>query len=169
MQSIWSSNATLKTAAAIICAGTLIVAGKAIADGTEFIMKGYEAVAGDAEWKDNAAVPPGMKMILIYGSPKEKGPFIFRAKIPAGYKIPPHRHEDQRIVTVLQGTYWSGAGEKFEQDKLTKFTPGSFYITDAKSPHFAWAETDVIIQEMGAGPISNPIEYVDAADDPRKK
>jgi len=108
-------------------------------------------------------------MILIYGSPKEKGPFIFRAKIPAGYKIPPHRHEDQRIVTVLQGTYWSGAGEKFEQDKLTKFTPGSFYITDAKSPHFAWAETDVIIQEMGAGPISNPIEYVDAADDPRKK
>jgi hypothetical protein len=34
MQSIWSSNATLKTAAAIICAGTLIVAGKAIADGT---------------------------------------------------------------------------------------------------------------------------------------
>ena len=169
MRSIWSSIAVLKSAAAVMCAGALVFAGHAVADGQEFVMKGYEAVAGDAEWKDNKAVPPGMKMILIYGNPKEEGPYIFRAKVPAGYKVPPHRHEDQRTVTVLQGTYWSGIGEQFEQSKLSKFTPGSFYITNAKAPHFAWAETDVIIQEMGNGPISNPIEYVNAADDPRKK
>jgi len=27
----------------------------------------------------------------------------------------------------------------------------------------------VIIQEMGMGPIENPIEYIDPADDPRKR
>jgi len=35
-------------------------------------------------------------------------------------------------------------------------------------PHFSWAETEVIIQEMGMGPVTNPIEYVNTADDPRK-
>jgi quercetin dioxygenase-like cupin family protein len=169
MQSNWSSTARLGTAVAAVCAGALIIAGNAIADGTEFIMKGYEAIAGDAEWKDNAAAPAGMKIVLIYGSPKEAGPYIFRAKVPAGYKLPAHRHPDQRIVTVLQGTYWSGVGEKFDRDKMTKFTPGSFYVTDPSVPHFAWAETDVIIQEMGTGPVSEPIEYVNAADDPRKR
>jgi quercetin dioxygenase-like cupin family protein len=169
MQSNWSSAATLMTAAAAVFVGASIIAGNALADGTEFIMKGYEAVAGDVEWKDNASAPPGMKLVLIYGSPKQEGPYIVRAKIPAGYKLPAHRHPDQRIVTVLQGTYWSGVGEKFDQDKLTKFASGSFYITEPGVPHFTWAETDVIIQEMGTGPVSEPIEYVNAADDPRKK
>ena len=107
-------------------------------------------------------------MVLIYGDPKQEGPYIFRVKFPAGYKLPAHKHQDQRIVTVLQGNYWSAVGEKFEQVKLNKFTPGSFYTTEPNVPHFAWAETEVIIQEMGTGPISQPIEYVNKAEDPRK-
>ena len=157
-------------AAAAACACVLALTGNALADGTEFIMKGYEATAtADLVWKENVAVPAGMKMVLIYGNPKQAGPYIFRAKLPMGYKLPAHKHQDKRIVTVLQGTYWSGAGEKYDQDKLTKFTPGSFYITDPGVPHYSWAETEVIIQEMGIGPIDDPIQYVDAADDPRKK
>jgi quercetin dioxygenase-like cupin family protein len=171
MQSTGNSRTTLqRTLAAAVCAGTAVIAGSVLAeDSQEFIMKGYEATVSDQEWKDNAAVPAGMKIILIYGSPKKEGPYIFRAKVPAGYKLPAHKHPDQRIVTVLQGNYWSGAGEKFEQDKLTKYTPGSFYITAPGVPHFAWAETDVVIQEMGTGPIGETIEYMNAADDPRKK
>ena len=170
MQSKRDSSTTLRrTLAAAVCAGTVATAGSVLAqDSQEFIMKGNEATASDREWKDNAAAPAGMKIILIYGNPKQEGPYIFRAKVPAGYKLPAHKHPDQRIVTVLQGNYWSGAGEKFEQDKLTKYTPGSFYITDPGVPHFAWAETDVIIQEMGTGPISEPLDYLNAADDPRK-
>jgi len=155
---------------ALVAAGALLVSGTLMAEGTDIIMKSYqEAASPDIEWKDNKAVPAGMQIILIYGNPKEKGPYIFRARMPAGYKIPPHRHEDERIVTVLSGTYWSGAGEAFDQSKLTKFPPNSFYITSAGTPHFAWAETDVVIQEQGMGPVGNPIEYVNAADDPRKK
>jgi len=156
--------------AAVIAAGALAATGNLLAQGTDIIMKSYqESASPDREWKDNAAVPPGMQIILIYGNPKEQGPYIFRARLPAGYKLPAHKHEDQRIVTVLSGTYWSGVGEAFDQAKLTKFPPNSFYITDAGVPHFAWAETDVVIQEQGTGPIGNPIEYVNAADDPRKK
>lgn len=166
----WIRCARPTTVAWVTGALVLAMTGVAFAEGTDIIMKSYEEpTSSDLEWKDNKAVPPGMQIILIYGNPKEKGPYIFRAKIPAGYKLPAHKHADQRIVTVLTGTYWSGAGEKFDQSKLTKFAPSSFYITGPGVPHFAWAETEVIIQEQGMGPVGNPIEYVDSADDPRKK
>ncbi len=135
----------------------------------EHIMSGPEAIAATGkEWKESNTVPAGMKMIMLLGDPSQAGPYVFRAQIPAGYKLPPHRHPDERSVVVLKGTYWSGVGEDFDQAKMKKFTPGHFYITDARAPHFAWAETDVVVQEMGIGPISNPIEFVHAGDDPRK-
>ena len=147
----------------------LVLAGMAFAQ-TEYIMKDYEKTfSTDNAWKDATSIPPGAQMIMVYGNPKEQGPYVFRVKFPAGYKVPAHKHQDARTVTVLQGNYWSGVGEQFEQSKLTKFTPGSFYTTDAGVPHFSWAETEVVIQEMGQGPVSNPIEYVDASQDPRKK
>jgi quercetin dioxygenase-like cupin family protein len=160
----------LKTmSAAAVAAAALALASQAGAQ-TEYIMKDYDKTfSTDNAWKDANSIPPGAQIIMVYGNPKEQGPYVFRVKLPAGYKIPAHKHQDARTVTVLQGNYWSGVGEQFEQGKLTKFTPGSFYTTDAGVPHFSWAETDVIIQEMGQGPVSNPIEYVDASQDPRKK
>ncbi len=135
----------------------------------DLIMSGPEAVEGTGrEWKESKTVPPGMKMIMILGDPSKPGPYVFRAMVPAGYKVPPHRHPDERSVVVLKGTYWSGLGENFDQAAMKKFTPGHFYITAARAPHFAIAETDVVLQEMGIGPIENPIEFVHAGDDPRK-
>jgi quercetin dioxygenase-like cupin family protein len=157
-------------AAALVCGASLsVIAGLAAAQ-TEYVMKDYQkSFSSDNPWKDATSIPPGAQMVLVYGDPKEAGPYVFRVKLPAGYKLPAHKHEDARTVTVLQGTYWSGVGDQYQQDKLTKFTAGSFYTTAAGVPHFSWAETEVIIQEMGQGPISNPIEYVDASQDPRKK
>ncbi|MFN0314086.1 MAG: cupin domain-containing protein [Burkholderiales bacterium] len=134
----------------------------------DLIMSGPEAVAVNGrEWKESKTVPPGMKVVMVLGDPSKPGPYVFRAMIPAGYKLPPHRHPDERSVIVLKGTYWSGVGENFDKAALKKFTPGNFYITDARTPHFATAETDVIIQEMGIGPIENPIEFLRAEDAPR--
>jgi quercetin dioxygenase-like cupin family protein len=157
--------------AALLCGALLALdAGIAAAQATEYVMKDYDkAFAGDAAWKDITTIPPGAKMVLVYGDPKQEGPYVIRVKLPAGYKLPAHKHPDARTVTVLQGTYWSGVGEQFEQSKLQKFTWGSFYTTEPNVPHFTWAETDVIIQEMGQGPVSNSIEYMDASQDPRKK
>ena len=157
-------------AAVLVCGASLSVMAELAAAQTEYVMKDYQkSFSSDAPWKDATSIPPGAQMVLVYGDPKEKGPYLFRVKFPAGYKLPAHRHEDARTVTVLQGTYWSGVGDQYQQEKLTKFTPGSFYTTAAGVPHFSWAESEVIIQEMGQGPVNNPIEYVDASQDPRKK
>jgi quercetin dioxygenase-like cupin family protein len=157
-------------AATLICGALFALAAGAATAQTEYVMKDYDkSFSSDNAWKDMTTIPAGAKSILVYGNPKEKGPYLVRVKFPAGYKLPAHKHQDPRTVTVLQGTYWSGAGDAFDQGKMTKFTPGSFYTTEAGVPHFAFAETEVIIQEMGQGPVDNPIEYVDASQDPRKK
>lgn len=155
-------------AALALCAAAALPAAVRAA-GTEFMMNGMESTgSADRAWRMNTSVPAGMKMIMVYGDPAKPGPYVFRAKIPAGYRLPAHRHPDQRVVTVLKGTYYSAAGETFDESKLQKFGPGAFYITEPNVPHYARAETEVIIQEMGIGPIAgSPIEYVNASDDPR--
>ena len=78
-----------------------------------------------------------------------------------------HRHPDDRTVTVISGTYFSGIGETFDPGRLKAFPPGSFYFVRGGVPHFsATREGEVIIQESGAGPGSG-IEYVHPEDDPR--
>ncbi|MBX9961496.1 MAG: cupin domain-containing protein [Burkholderiales bacterium] len=122
---------------------------------------------GQERWTPNTSVPPGMDMMMIYGHPTKPGPFIFRARVPAGYRLPPHVHPDARVVTVIKGTYYSAAGEDFDESKLRAFPAGSFYSTPANVPHFAATrDEEVIIQEMGFGPGSG-IQYVHPQDDPR--
>lgn len=155
----------LAVSAAFATAGSAVRAE----DGVQMIMKDIETAAADGlQWTEPKGIPAGAKMLSVYGSPDKPGPYVFRVKFPAGYKLPPHRHPDQRHVTVLSGSYWTAAGETFAQDKLTKFKQRDYYITEANVPHFAWAETDVVIQESGFGPIGESIEYVSKGDDPRK-
>lgn len=137
-------------------------------EGLRVLMNDGDEPSAELQWNEPKAIPAGTRMIMVYGDPSEPGPYIFRVRFPAGYKLPPHRHADQRQVTVLEGSYWSAVGETFEQSRLQRFGPRDFYITEGNVPHYAWAETEVLIQESGIGPIVNPIQYVRPEDDPRK-
>ena len=124
---------------------------------------------GEEKWMVNPTVPPTMQFMMIYGAPNKPGPFIFRAKFPPGYKLPPHKHPDVRTVTVLKGTYYSAIGDTFDESKLQAFPVGTLYITPANTDHFsATKDEEVIIQESGEGPESG-IKYVNPSDDPREQ
>ena len=84
-------------------------------DGMTVLMNGNFVTADpeNIKWVPNKSVPYGMHMVLLYGNPSQPGPYIFRAKMPSGYKLPPHKHPDDRTVTVLKGTYWAGVGERY--------------------------------------------------------
>ena len=156
----------------VVAFGALIaLSGHVCADGgIRILTKDHEGIVADGlAWQPSPTIPPGAKMVMLYGDPSKTGPYLFRVHFPAGYKLPPHKHEDQRWVTVLKGNYWSAAGDTFEQGQLKKFGPRDTFTTQPGVTHFAWAETEVVIQEMGIGPISNAIEYANTADDPRKK
>jgi quercetin dioxygenase-like cupin family protein len=89
----------------------------------------------------------------IYGDPAKPGPYAFRVRAQAGHRLAPHTHPDERTVTVLSGTYWSGVGETFADDKLQAFPAGSFYVIPAGVPHYsAVLEGEVEFQEAGVGP-----------------
>lgn len=137
-------------------------------DGMTFLMEtGFLTANPETlKWEKNKSVPYGMVTIMLYGDPKQPGPYTFRAKMASGYKLPPHRHPDDRTVTLIKGIYWTGTGEKYNPMKMKELQAGAFYVTKAGTPHYAWARTEVIIQESGIGPETG-IEYVNPQDDPR--
>ena len=70
-------------------------------------------------------------------------------------------------MTVVQGTFVMGIGDKFEQTGGHELGAGAFALMPAGTRHYASAKGETVIQLHGTGPWG--INYVNAADDPRKK
>ena len=122
----------------------------------------------DIKWADYPALPPGGQTAALAGDPRKAGPFAFRFKMSADYKIMPHTHPEDRMYTVISGTLYVGLGDKFDATKLKAYPQGSFYVMPAKVSHFYWTKSGETIAQVNAiGPTS--IDYLDPADDPRKK
>jgi anti-sigma factor ChrR (cupin superfamily) len=121
----------------------------------------------DLKWADVPSLPPGAKIAVIEGPMSEAVPFTIRLKFPPNYQIPAHWHPAVERVTVLQGTFYMGVGDRLDTAKSMALAPGSIMILQPKTNHFAWNKEEVIVQLNGTGPWG--ITYVNPADDPRKK
>ena len=121
----------------------------------------------DLKWADAKSLPPGAKVAVIEGPLNEALPFTFRVNFPADYKLPAHWHPAIEHVTVLSGTYNFGTGDKFDKEKTKALPAGSTVINQPKTNHFVWTSEETVIQVHGVGPWD--INYVNPADDPRKK
>src|SRR5258708_39436036 len=76
-------------------------------------------------------------------------------------------HRDDRVATVISGTWHIGYGDSFDESKLKALPPGSFYTEPPGRPHFArTGDEPVVVQITGFGPSST--DYVDPAQDPRR-
>jgi hypothetical protein len=111
------------------------------------------------------SLPKGAQIALLEGDPTREGPFVFRLKIPDGYRVPPHTHPKTERVTVISGTFNIGMGEKFDSDATKPMPSGSYGYWEPGMKHFVWAQGETILQFHGMGPWS--ISYVDPRDDPR--
>src|ERR1041384_1667291 len=61
------------------------------------------------------SLPKGAQIAVLEGDPGKEGPFVFRVKVPDGYRIPPHTHPKTERVTVISGTFNIGMGDKFNE------------------------------------------------------
>ena len=88
------------------------------------------------------------------GNPAQAGAvYAVHVKYPAGAKSFPHSHPDQRIFTVISGTFYTGMGATFDEKALVALKPGTLMIMPANVVHHAWAKDgEVIVQEIGVGP-----------------
>jgi len=122
----------------------------------------------DIKFEPFAAFPAGAQIAKVVGDPTKAGPYVVRVKVPAGTKLMPHVHPEDRIYTVISGVFYIGFGTIFDPARLTAYGPGSVVILPANTPHFHWAMSgEYVTQVSGTGPLG--IDYLDAHDDPRSK
>jgi quercetin dioxygenase-like cupin family protein len=113
------------------------------------------------------ALPPGAKGALLYGDPAKPGLFVLRLWVPKGYRLAPHVHARPEVVTVMSGSSMLGYGRVADRGKAQRLPAGSFMVTPANAPHYAFFDEDTVLQLSTTGPWS--LTYVNPADDPRKK
>jgi len=120
----------------------------------------------DLEWKSFAAFPPEARLAVVVGDPAQPGLYVIRVRLPAGVKLMPHKHPENRIYTVLSGVFYIGLGEQFDESGLTAYDVGTVIVLPGGQPHFHWAKSgEYVTQVTAIGPLG--IEYVNPKDDPR--
>lgn len=120
-------------------------------------------------WADGPkSLPSGVKSVLLEGDPSKKGLFTMRLQFPPDYVVPPHWHPQVEHITVLEGKFHFGVGDKLNKEEAKVLAPGSFVVMPKKHKHFAFTtDSSAVVQLHGMGPWD--IIYVDPKDDPRKK
>lgn len=125
------------------------------------------ALPATLKWAE-PAVLPGAMLAVVQGDPSKEGLFVYRLKMPAGYRIPAHLHKASENVTVLSGVFFIGLGEKLDQGKGQELPVGAFLSVPPNHPHYAWVGgSETIVQVHGVGPTD--LRFVNPEDDPRKK
>jgi hypothetical protein len=106
----------------------------------------------DIRWFTPAYYTDGRQRANLRGDSSKGGDWIDRVRIPGGSRVLAHTHPQDEIVTVMEGTWYLGLGEKFDETKLKAYPAGSFIVIPAEVPHFlATREGPVIIQVSGQG------------------
>jgi len=128
---------------------------------------GIELFAKDKiTWQEGPpSLPKGAQIAVLEGNPNNEGPFLFRLKLPDGYRVPPHTHPKTERVTVISGTFNIGMGTQFNQNATQVMAAGTYGYWPAGMTHFVWTKGETILQFHGTGPWS--IKYVNPHDDPR--
>jgi hypothetical protein len=155
-------NAAIGIGAAVFCAVGLLLARGEAATPPEHLMVSPTEIT----WAEGPpSLPKGARMAVLEGDLAAAGPFTARLKVPAGYRIPPHWHPAIEHVTVLEGDFYMGAGDTFDEKKLHRLPPGSLAVMQIGVRHFASTQAPAVIQIHGIAPWG--ITYVNPADDPR--
>jgi hypothetical protein len=114
-----------------------------------------------------ASLPKGAMMSVLEGDPAKEAPFVFRLKLPDGYRVAPHTHPKTERVTVISGCFNIGMGDKFDAKATQEMPAGTYGYWQAGMKHFVWAKGETVLQFHGMGPWS--IQYLNPDDDPRNK
>lgn len=109
----------------------------------------------------------GIETVVLKGNPTKAGLYTLMLRVAPNVRIQAHSHKDDRVATVVKGTWYFGYGEKFDEASLKPLGPGSFYTEPPGVAHFAMTREEVVLQITGTGPSSTT--YVDPANDPAKR
>ena len=112
-------------------------------------------------------LPPGALLAVLSGDPGKEGLFTIRLRFPKGYRIMPHRHPSDELVTVIAGELGLGMGRSFSEKKATTLVKDGYAVAAANMDHYAFTKGGAEVQITANGPFQ--ITYVNRRDDPRRK
>lgn len=120
----------------------------------------------EIDWKPFDAFPDGARLAVMAGNPMQAGPYVIRVKLPAGTKMMPHSHREDRIYTVMSGIFYVGRGLEFDEARLVAYPPGTLITLPRDEAHFHFARSGEYVTQITAiGPLG--LEYLNPAHDPR--
>jgi uncharacterized RmlC-like cupin family protein len=109
----------------------------------------------------------GVSTKVLFGDPSKAGFYTVVLSVPANTKIAAHTHRDDRMATVVSGTWRFGYGDRFDEQALKVLPPGSVYSEPGGVSHFAQTGAEPVLVEIsGFGPTDT--HYVDPKDEPTK-
>ena len=95
----------------------------------------------------------GIRTVVVKGDPNKAGLYTIMLYVPANTRIAAHEHRDDRVATVVSGTWYFGYGDEFNAAALKALPAGSYYTEPPRRAHFAETRTEpVIVQISGVGP-----------------
>ena len=104
------------------------------------------------QWFTPSYYQDGRQRARLLGDSSRGGAWVDRVKIPSGGRVLAHTHPHDEVVTVIEGTWYLGEGERFDAAKLKGYPAGSFIVIPAGVPHFLAAKDGaVIVQLSGTG------------------
>lgn len=106
-------------------------------------------------WGDCPGMPPGCRMLYLYGDPAKLGDFGVRFKYAARYRIGPHKHAGEEHATLISGGPMHVAvGDTFDDQAPSAQTVhvGDIVVVPVGIHHFAWMDGETILQVNGMGP-----------------
>ena len=118
----------------------------------------------DVDWRPFPAFPPSARLAVVVGEPSEPRPYVIRVKVPAGVKLMPHHHPEDRVYTVLSGAFYVGLGSQFDERRLQAYPPGAVIVLSGDTPHLHRAKSGTYVTQVTAiGPLG--LEYIGPVDD----
>lgn len=132
---------TLALIACLICAG--------LSGGADFVRLKPEQI----HWQDMPG-GYGAQLATLAGDPSGKGLYVQRVRFPPHVMDRPHWHPNDRHVTVIQGTWYTGTGRTFDPRQAVPLKAGSYMLHPAHGLHWDGSNSneEVIVQVVGIGP-----------------
>ena len=129
---------------------------------------------GEVKWPANTSSAvgtsgaSGIQTVILKGDRTRPGLYVLLLRVGPNTKSEAHEHPDDRVATVVSGTWYFGYGREFDEKALKALPPGSFYTEPPGMHHFAMTRGEgVVIQISGSGPSGTT--YADPNNDPTRK
>jgi quercetin dioxygenase-like cupin family protein len=105
--------------------------------------------------------------VRMLGDQAQAGMYVYRNRFAPGQTSRPHYHDQDRYITVIKGTWWTGEGDVYRPDTMVPIKAGGFMFHPAGYHHYDGAkDEEVIVQIMGMGPVKTVQTEVDEKGQP---